>query len=322
MPRVAARDPRPPGTRKHGDTAGIPKVMNGYEWNKLLDAFRANPGGGTKANYAAVMRATRRSYDLIRRAWLHGWPELNFEPIEAVITRELQEARAARAEREAEVDRVTAVGEAKRVTAALLRRDAARAARLRDSAKVRTDEALLVSAARQNALALAGVTAHVLHGAMAVAARIDALLIAESKSPSMTIETGMYLARQASAIVRLGNEASKMAVQTERLILGEPEGGDEADGAKATMTAEESERWLEATVRALERAKANGAKKAGERDAGQVSGGGSGSRGTSGARPAEPRGPDVAGAKARGEEKHPGRDVARALRPEGELGSA
>lgn len=210
-------------------------------YESLVSAFLAVPG-----NASAAAREAGCDRRTAARAWSLGWPRKGFAPIKQRVEDEQRAARARllRDEQDAR--------EAKRDAAAKLEADASI-----DRAKSRAEEARAVRAARANALALQGATARLNRGALALAQRIEAqLLNTNDEAAKLKPREAVALLRQVAAINRESNDAARLAVQLERLVLGEP---DQVVGhVLIDMTPEDARREIERANEALGRATRRG----------------------------------------------------------------
>jgi hypothetical protein len=141
---------------------------------------------------------------------LEGWPKAPFEarPIADIIGEEQRAARALRVKQQA--DTRVAERDAAAETAVLAQEDLGRS---------RAEESQLVELAKQNAIGLATTNLRLLRGANKLAERIELALADEKMS---TNEYAILLQRIAT-ITAKSNESARLAIQLERLVLGEAE---------------------------------------------------------------------------------------------------
>jgi hypothetical protein len=209
-----------------------------------------------------------------RIAWHHGWPKQGRPPISELLAADKMAARAKRAEMEAEGAEDPVVEETptsalasesqRQVMAAMVERDKTRRKALDDSSRTRAEEGLLISVTRRNMMALGSVTAQLMRGAQALAPKLSQALQTEQ----LSVKDGMAVMQKLSVIARLGAEAGKMAVQMERLALGEPM-GDEAAMTGGRLTPADAERWMQLAMRTLERTRERSARGGTDEDQGR-----------------------------------------------------
>jgi len=184
-------------------------------WNKLLEAYREDPGNfSNAARHAGVQRRTAR------RAWDVGYPD---RPWGGKSIRDMirDEAELARSRTQLELEREE-LNEDKEL---LESERSAEAARQRAIA-VRVEEAQLISGARaitMNAFASASKAAQGLSQAMT---KLGGSLISKAMSAdelSMKDMTALSaLLRRYSSTLRELTQAGQTAMEMERLYLGEP----------------------------------------------------------------------------------------------------
>jgi hypothetical protein len=220
------------------------RVIDLAFYESLLAAYLRLPG-----NASAAARDAGCDRRTAARAWSIGWPRKGFTAIKQRVE---DEQRAARARllrddqdaRQAKQDATRSIAEQAQL----------------DSAKSRAEEARTVRASRANALALGSATARLNRGALALAKRIEAELLRDTDDAgnrkTLNVRAGVALLRQVAAINRESNDASRLAVQLERLVLGEP---DTITGhVVINMTADDARREIERARDALARADARG----------------------------------------------------------------
>jgi hypothetical protein len=203
-------------------------------YKTLLAAFVEAPG-----NVSGAARAASCHNDTARRAWEHGWPEQGLAPIHQVLAEQFTTTRALRAEKQAaeaalEEARQAAnekLAEAEAKATALVataEQEAERRGRQRlaefeerahlDAAEQRADEATLCRAARRNALAVQGFVASVLQNARVLAEKITSAIQSGALTPQQALSFGDRMVRGA----RDAHEAAKLALQLERIRVGDP----------------------------------------------------------------------------------------------------
>lgn len=253
-------DDEVPQPRKRSPAAGVPKRFTDAEWDRLVNAFREHPGDTTLVSEITGIKRVR-----VVKAWHHGYSRQGRPAISELLESDKILARATRADMHDEaadavevpsapatvvVDSDGVSHEHKRVMAAMVERDKVRRQALADSARTRAEEGALIAVARRNVMQLGLISAQVLRGAQHLAERMQKQL----ESEQVSLKDGMQLIQRSSVVVRLGNEAAKMAIQMERLAMGQPvgDGSESTDGA---LKPEDAERWIEVASRALERAR-------------------------------------------------------------------
>lgn len=235
------------------EAARAPRNVSPEDWERWLAAFREAPGQ-TSVVAEQMGVGERRA----RRLWRDGIPKQGLPAIRTVIAREQVEARALRGDPDA-ADLEAVSGREQRTMLEMLEREKKRARVASDAAQTRAEEGRLVQAARRNALALMLSTSGVLKGAMQLGQRIEEALAAQAAGPlrDFDAKAAVALVRQAAAISRFGTEAAKMAVQMERLLMGQPDGdSDLPDGAR--LSPEQAERWITVAARAVRMARERG----------------------------------------------------------------
>ena len=262
-------DDEVPQPRKRNPAAGHPKRFTDAEWDRMVNAFREHPGDTTRVSVITGIKRLR-----VVRAWHHGYERQGRPAISELLEADKFAARALRAEmhdaaaaaaapHDAGIDdnddaagivdaptHIVTTAEPARVMAAMVERDKVRRKALEDSARTRAEEGALIAVARRNVMQLGLISAQVLRGAQHLAERMQKQLELEQVS----LKDGMQLIQRSSVVVRLGNEAAKIAIQMERLAMGQPigDGSESTDGA---LKPEDAERWIEVASRALERAR-------------------------------------------------------------------
>lgn len=139
----------------------------------------------------------------------------------------------------------------------LIKRDEDRRKAREDATKARAEEAMLVSVARRNALALNGVTAQVMRGAVALSQKIQVDLERTAREGNMPVKQMLELVRSAAAIARFNAEATTLAVKAERAVLGEPIVTSSAEGSE-DGSLDSAVQWIERAVEAVQKARARG----------------------------------------------------------------
>lgn len=218
----------------------------------ILEGFRRHPDSQREAaKFAGVDKKTAA------KAWLTAWPSMGYRPVKDVLAEEqaavrglrqaaeersaaaavLEQARVERealladASAEAKARLVDVEREARRKLDEVDARCAARAAELTERARVdsleqKADEATLAKAARKNVLVMHGVVAGALASARTLAARLaelaNGVADATGKLRPLSVKEATELFRQLSRGVRELNQATHLAIQVERLRVGDP----------------------------------------------------------------------------------------------------
>lgn len=247
-----------------------PIEMTPEFWQHVLAVYAKHDG-----HQHAVAEELSWGLKRVQRVWNRGYPSLGFPPVQQVLARDATAAAEIRAERErilrdtevedraqqlmaAATQKAPLSDDDQQRIAAMVERENERARARADAVKARGEEAALISASRRNAIALNAVTAQVLRGAVALAAKIQHALEAEAQQPSLSLAQQLGLIRQAAQVARFNAEAGLQAVKSERMVLGDPitaesEGDEQVDG-----DLQDASRWIETTMRALHRAKQRG----------------------------------------------------------------
>jgi len=205
----------------------------------------------------AVQRAIGCGPEVAARLIMSGEPRLLLPSLQDA-------ARAYAAEltkNTARTEKATAAVEATSLAHTLeARARAAKAARateekvLGDALTSRTDEVKLVRANRTSALVLARVNADLLQLSVHVGA---SLLKEKDAITKLGVKDRLGILRTIAGIVQRTADASRVSVNMERLLMGEPTAilGREGSSGPSTgdMTAEEAEQWLGIANRAFAR---------------------------------------------------------------------
>ena len=201
-------------------------------YDKLVDGFRDKPG-----NYRSAAMRAGVDQRTSKRAWLWGWPTKPWAiPIKQYLEQEKEQIRIAR--QRAVEERAIADEDSR----AKIRQDAIDA---------QTQEALAAKAGRVNAIALANMISKLMPALIGVSER----LATEIKNGAHTFNPtqAAKLMQTASFVVRQANEAIRLAIEIERLRVGDPTDvfkitTDETDPDEAVST-------LMGMVRTLRRAR-------------------------------------------------------------------
>lgn len=122
---------------------------------------------------------------------------------------------------------------------------------LGDAVKQRAEEAMLVRGVRQTATAMLSAEAHLLKAAIGLSQSIAA----DVDAKTLTLKPGekVRLVRDIASIVKATAETARLAVSTERMVLGKPGGVLGSDTATDDMTPEEAEAYIAMATRAMAR---------------------------------------------------------------------
>jgi hypothetical protein len=260
---VDEEKPKPLRGGFRSPTAGIPKRVSDAEWERWIETYRKHPGQIVKV--AALMGCPRNRASI---AWNKGWPRQGRPPVSELLEADKVLARKMRAEAEeaavrgAEVvaeppiptaaELATPEASTQRNMALMVEREKTRKASQRDAALTRSEEGKLIKRARRNATELADVTGELLAGAKALMPRLRKLL--EDESTDLTLKEGISFMQKLAVLTKLGTEASKMALQAERLAMGHPVGDDDVEGATGgALSPEHAAKWLQLGVGMLRR---------------------------------------------------------------------
>ena len=219
------------------------------QWDNLVAAFRQAPGNA-RAVHRAIPGLCIRT---IRRAWEIGISWADFpegtQPIKPLIEGEQERTRVALVRQES--------------TSEAIRQDAQR-----DAAQTRVAEANMVRLARGATTGLLASLTRISTGAAqvgdAVAESIKTLghVTDDKGNPrQLTVQEVRGLVSLLSRVgstVRQVTEAASKVIEAERLVCGEPTQILGVVHRVEDLTAEEADQRMQAALRALERAKAQG----------------------------------------------------------------
>jgi len=170
-------------------------------YSDLVRGFRESPG-----NFSHAARIAGVGTATAKLAWEKGWPRRSWAPpIKEYLQKEKEQIRAER-QKQREIDQAT--------------EETARERATKDAIQSQAQEAAGSQAARANALALANVIGRITIACIPLSERVAA----ELKNPNFafTPQTAMRLFSSVSYVVRQGNEALRLALEIERLRVGEP----------------------------------------------------------------------------------------------------
>lgn len=205
-------------------------------YDLFVEAFRIAPGN---ISHASRFAGTGRQY--AESAWEKGWTRFDprWIPIKDYLQQEREMVRAERMRLQDEERK---------------RREAEREKAKQDAIRSQAEEARAAAQARGNAIGLGAVIGKIVLGCIPVADKLRKEL--EDPNTKLTAKEATQLIQRVSYIVREGNSALRMALEIERMRLGEP---TTVVGLKVEeMAPEEMTVHLEAMTRTLERAKALG----------------------------------------------------------------
>lgn len=261
------------GKKHRGVTKGpFTNQIDAKQWTDIVAAFARNGGSGP-ATAEELGWPVARANRLLR----NGYPKLGLPPIRTILAMDSLAAEEIRARRhrlneqlealvpsepahsEAEVVQKATViheAEASRVRRLVEIEEERRRAR-EDAIKCRAEEAMLISINRKNSLALNGVTAQMLKGAMALSSRIQVELEQAANDSRMPLREKLQLVKGVANIARFNAEASILAVKAERLVLGNPIEPD-ATVQNDDGSLEHAVDWINKVSRAVRRAQERG----------------------------------------------------------------
>lgn len=183
-------------------------------WDKLLEAYRQDPGNHSAASrHALVQRRTAR------KAWDEGYPDRPWgtKPIKQLIAED-RELAGARAQLEAERE-----GLAEDVAELESERD--REAARQRAIVVKKEEAVLVQLARQSSIRTLAAAVTASEGLKTIMTKIGAELETMGKGGPLTKKELLdvsNITRRYASTLREVVTAGQMAMEMERLYMGEP----------------------------------------------------------------------------------------------------
>lgn len=225
------------------------RQIDRQKWEALVEAFRAAPG-----NINGAHKKTGLDYFFCQRAWRQGIAWANYPPARDPISRVLEE-------------------EATHKRAALVREEVAVATGVKrdanaDAQKTQIAEAQMVRLARASTTGLLASLVKISSGAAkvgdAVADSISSLGVVKDEQGNPRPLTLQEVRGLVSLLARVGQtlrqvtDAAASVLESERVVLGEPTKILGVVHSTQDITQEEADRRIEAAVRALERAKAQG----------------------------------------------------------------
>jgi hypothetical protein len=138
----------------------------------------------------------------------------------------------------------------------LVRQEEERRKAREDAIQARSEEATLIGINRRNAIALNGVTAQLMKGAVALSAKIQEELEREAETGQLSLQAKLQLVRSAASVARFNSEATMLAIKSERMVLGQPI--EAAPDTPDDGTLEQAVEWIERSVKAVKRARERG----------------------------------------------------------------
>ena len=195
------------------------RAITQEQYDILVKSFREVPGNRSRAGRAAGIH-----HSTATRAWLHGWTERGWPAIKEVIAGDQVSARAQllAVQRETEQE-IAADGARERARLQAQAREAAGIEREQariQAIETRKDEGQLARLARSNALANLAASSRLLVAIQELTKNLRDQL---AKGKKVKPETAVLLIQRASVAAKASTEHAKMAMQLERLYLGEPE---------------------------------------------------------------------------------------------------
>jgi hypothetical protein len=170
-------------------------------YQALVNGFREAPGN---ASHAGRIAGVGRS--AAKLAWEQGWPKRSWAPpIRQYLEKEKELIRAER-QKQLEIDQAN--------------EELARERATKDAFQAQAQEAAGSQAARANSLALANVIGRITIACIPLSERVAT----ELKNPNFafTPQTALRLFSSVAYVVKQGNEALRLALEIERLRVGEP----------------------------------------------------------------------------------------------------
>ena len=173
-------------------------------YDRLVEGFREKPGN---ASHAARFAGCERR--CAARAWEHGWPRRPWAiPIRLYLE---QEREMIRAERAKAIEERAKLDEAQREKAR------------QDAVDTLTQEALASRASRINSIALSNMISKMLPSLIHVSEKISAGI--KNGTYNFTPHQALKIMGTASYVVRQANEAVRLALEIERVRVGDPNDG-------------------------------------------------------------------------------------------------
>lgn len=194
--------PLPEGGQHNQGVTSMPVRV----WEKLLSFYRENP-----ASFVKAAKEHNITPYIAKKAWSEGWVGV-YPAIAEIVQQEANEARARRAQ--AQADAVKAAREAAR-----LEEDAKAKQAREDAVKSRAQEAQLIQLGRANVLLAFHSTVPILNALGKLVPQVAATLAATANPNPREV---ISLVRTLASITARTMEAGRLAMEMERLYLGEP----------------------------------------------------------------------------------------------------
>lgn len=227
-------------------------IISLEQHQRLVEAFRTQPG-----RFLPAAKAAGISPFTAKRYWLQGHPDApdqRAKPISQLLDEERLAARARMVELEKQVDTLAVELEAKR------RQEQSKLAQ-KDATDTRVQEAQMIRMARGAASGLLVTLTNLSKGAAQVGVRVAKNLNRIANDPAdMSQDQLVEMVRTIGALttaLRQANDASRQAMEMERLLLGEPT-AIIGHAHLTEVSVDEAERRIQAGLRALQRAKDRG----------------------------------------------------------------
>jgi len=170
-------------------------------YDKLVRAFREAPG-----NFSHASRISGSGRAACKVVWEHGWPKRSWAPpIRDYLAKEKEMIRAER-QKQLEIDQAN--------------EELSREKATKDAINAQAQEAAGSAAARANALALANVIGRITIACIPLSERVATML--KDADFKITPQSALKLFSSVAYTVRQGNEALRLALELERLRVGEP----------------------------------------------------------------------------------------------------
>lgn len=202
-------------------------------YDRLVEGFREKPGN---ASHAARKAGCERQ--AAKRAWELGWPSRSWAPpIKEYLAQEQEKVRAARA-----------IAMEEKIRVDQEQRDKAR----NDAVEAQKQEALASQSTRVNAIGLNNMVSRIIGPFLGVVQTLaDEIKAGQHKFTPKEVTSFM---RQFSYIVRQSAESSRLALEIERLRVGDPTDFFKAD-TDPELNTEDTVSHLMGISRTLQRAK-------------------------------------------------------------------
>lgn len=170
-------------------------------YDRLVEGFREKPGNASHAG-----RHAGCDYRCAQRAWESGWPRKPWAiPIRQYLE---QEKEAIRAERARAIEERARIDEEQREK------------QRQDAIDAQTQEALATRASRINAIALSNMISKLLPALIQVSENISKGI--KDGTYTFTPQQALKIMGTASYVVRQANEAVRLALEIERVRVGDP----------------------------------------------------------------------------------------------------